>query len=400
MLKYQSYSGFYLLYLVFSILSLIYPPSLFSSQLERGPYIENMGTDMVTIRFRTDISTVSWITYGAYPDCERFMTISPIAKEHKSVLFGLMSDTMHCYRIYLPDISTGVYKAAESTFMTFREPEKPYLSFIAFGNSGSGSKEQYELAEQMEKFTPDFILHTGNILESGLDYDADFQYFEPYKNLISKYPFFLALGNHDYGADFNKEDGKDFIKNNYTPYHSMPLTGFGPHYYFFDNGNARFICLDNNSFFEAMWAPAIDEESQQIKWLKTVLSRTRTTWKFVYLHLPLYSTGEYSFSEELRDILAPIFEKYEVDMVFQGHDHNYERTKPIKEGMVNETEGIVYVTLGGGGRPLYPQKTGADWSEKFISDYHFAFVEIKEKILKMTVYNKNLEIIDTLTIQK
>jgi predicted phosphodiesterase len=372
-----------------------------AAELARGPYIENVAEDMATVRFRTDVSTVAWLSYGAYPDCERFMTLSPEVREHRVTLFGLLNDTTHCYRIYLPDsLSTGAYKAAESSFKTFRAADKPYFNFLAFGDSGSGSEEQLELAGQMEKFEPDFIVHTGDLLTEGLEADADEQYFIPYKNMISKYPVYAALGNHDYGRQYNKPEGRRFLRENYIPFHTAPYTGLPPYYYFFDDGNARFFVLDANYLAGARWAQPLGENSKQYKWLEHFLSRTGKAWKFVVIHEPLYSTGAHGVNEEQQALLAPLFEKYKVDMVFQGHDHDYERTRPIKDGQINDAEGVIYVTLGGGGSPLYFQRDTAEWSEKFLPVYHFAFIEVNDLNLKMTVYDKGGQSIDTLEIQK
>jgi len=386
--------------LLISVVAGLCSPAV-AATLVRGPYVENVSPETATVRFRTDISTVAWFSYGAYPDCERFMTLSPEVNEHKITLFGLLGDTTHCYRIYLPDsVSSGVYKAAESTFKTFRGPDKPYFAFLAFGDSGSGSEEQFDLARQMEKFEPDFAIHTGDITDTGLDAAADEQYFIPYKKMLARYPVFLALGNHDYGKQYNKDAGRRFLRENYSRFHTMPYTGLPPSYYFFDEGDARFFVLDTNYFYGAKWAQPLGKDSKQYKWLEHYLARTRKTWKFIVMHEPLYSTGARGGIEAQKAVLAPLFEKYKVDLVFQGHDHDYERTKPIKGGLVDDAEGIIYVTLAGGGSPLYFQRNNADWSDKFIPVYHFAYIEVRNSDLKMTVYDKDGKIIDTLEIQK
>ncbi|HBA59423.1 MAG TPA: hypothetical protein DCZ92_01095 [Elusimicrobia bacterium] len=369
--------------------------------LERGPYLENMTSKMVTVRYRVDVASPSWLTFGAAPDCERFQTIAPAGKEVKLPLFGLTPDTTHCYRLYLPaDQSTGVYKAFEGTFSTFREEDKPYFSFLALGDSGSGTEEQLQVAEKMAAYKPDFVLHLGDMIESGLDTDADEEYFKPYAPLLSRAPFFLTLGNHDYGRDYKKEEGKGFLKTNFAPFHSVPLTGMPPHYYFFDVGDARFFVLDANAFYGAKFAPALTPGSKQYKWLEHFLSKTTRAWKFVAVHEPLYSTGAHGVIEAQLTALEPLFLKYKVDLVFHGHNHNYERTKPVSGGLPDEEKGIIYLTFGGGGSPLYIQRRNEDWSDKFLPVYNFGYFEVNGKNLKLTVYDKDGQPIDTLEIQK
>jgi len=373
----------------------------FAARLERGPYLENMTSKMVTVRFRVDTATTAWLTYGAAPDCGRFQTIYPAAKEHRMPLFGLAPDTTHCYRLYLPaDASTGVYKAFQANFSTFRIEDKPYFSFLAFGNSGSRSEEQFELAAQLDKFTADFVLHTGGLTDSGLDADADDQYFTPYAGLLARMPFFITLGAHDYGRDYEKEAGLGFLKANFAPFHSVPLTGLPPHYYFFDVGNARFFVLDTNSFDGVKFAPPLLPGSKQYKWLDYYLSKTSRTWKFVVMNQPLYSTGAHKVSDSQLNALEPLLLKYKVNMVFQGHSNNYERTKPIKQGLIDDKEGIVYLTLGSGGMATETQRRNEDWSDKFLPLPHFGRFEINDKTLKMEIYDKDGEVLDVLELQK
>jgi predicted phosphodiesterase len=387
--------------LLAAALALLPAPRAAAAVLERGPYLENMTKDMVTVRFRVDEATPAWISYGAAPDCERFLTLLPEQKEQKLPLFGLLPDTTHCYRVYLPAAqSTGAYKAFEGSFTTFREEDKPHFSFLAFGDSGSGSEEQLELAARMNGYRPDFVLHLGDLVESGLDADADEQFYRPYAGLLSRAPFFLTLGNHDYGKDMRSEAGKGFLKANFVPFHSTPLTGLPPHYYFFDVANARFFVLDTNAFYGAKYAPGLEPGSKQYKWLDYFLGKTEKEWKFVVMHEPAYSTGAHDAPAELLKTLEPLFLKHKVDLVFQGHDHDYERTMPVKEGLPDEENGIVYVTLGGGGSTLYIQRRNEEWSEKYLPVYHFAVAEVKEKLFTLTVYNKAGEVIDSFEMQK
>ncbi|OGR50852.1 MAG: hypothetical protein A2049_02230 [Elusimicrobia bacterium GWA2_62_23] len=373
-----------------------------AARLERGPYLENMTKDMVTVRFRLDVATPAWLSFGAVPDCERFLTTVPAVKEQKVPLFGLLPDTTHCYRLYLPaEQSTGVYKAFEGRFTTFRDETKPWFSFLAVSDSSGGGGERDQIAARMAALSPDFVLHLGDMTESGLDEDADEEYFGPYSGLQARVPFFQALGNHDYGPDLRTENGRGFLKANYAPFHSTPLTGRPPHYYFFDIADARVFVLDSNAFIGAKFAPGLEPGSKQYKWLDYFLGKASDkTWKIVAVHEPLYSTGAHGTAEAEVKALEPLFLKHKVDLVLQGHDHNYERTMPVKEGVPDEAGGVVYVTLGGGGSTLYIQRRNEDWSEKFLPTYHFAAFDVKEKSLTMTVYNKDGETLDTLQVQK
>lgn len=373
----------------------------FASFISRGPYLENFTDKSAVIRFRVQPSTVAWLTYGAFPDCERFSTFSGFTSDHKVQLNGLLSDTTHCYRVYLPvDGSTQAYKAFEGRLKTFRDEKNPVFSFLVFGGPGVPGEELKKLVMNMSSIEEaEFAIHTGNLTDTGLDIDADACYFSLYAPLLKMIPVYYALGKMDYGANFDSRDGSGFIKTNFYPYHSVPLNGLPPHYYYFDDGDSRFIFLDGNSFEGAVFAPSLKKDSKQYIWLENVLRNTSKKWKFVIIHQPLYSTGEHGPVDEEKEILSPLFEKYAVDIVFHGRDRDYERFKPIKEDQESD-DGVIYVNVGGWAQQ--PEERGGedDLSDVFLQKLSFAFLKIDGNRLEMKVYGTEGEILDLLSVEK
>lgn len=383
----------------FLLLGLALPAG--AAQMVRGPYLAAGGAESMTVRFRADVSTVAWLRYGIEPDCERVTTMNYATREHRFPLFGLLADTTYCYRIFLPEpTGQAVYKAAEGRFKTFPPSEKDSFTFLALGETGAGSPEQAEIAGQMERLSPDLVIHTGGLVEGGLDETADEQYFGPYSGLLRRVPFFPVPGYSEYGPDAEAAEGKGFFRENYSPFQSVPLNGLPPHYYYFDIANARFIALDSNAFGGASAAPSLARSSKQYKWLEYVLSRTKKDWKFVILHHPLYSSGEFGILEELNETLRPLFEKHGADIVFQGHERIYERTAPLVENGRAEA-GPVYITLGSGGRaPQPPPGEPAEWSEKLVPDHHFAEGRINGRLFTLVVYGKDGTVLDIFRLEK
>ena len=79
-------------------------------------------------------------------------------------VYGLRPGTQYCYRILsVATDTTTVEEAASGSFMTLRPETDNALEFLAFGDSGSGTEQQYELAQVMNQFNPDFVLHTGDM---------------------------------------------------------------------------------------------------------------------------------------------------------------------------------------------------------------------------------------------
>jgi 3',5'-cyclic AMP phosphodiesterase CpdA len=187
---------------------------------------------------------------------------------------------------------------------------------------GTGKPAQYDVAQRMTQFHQifpfNFVIMLGDNIYGGKRPADMLKKFEtPYKPLLDAgVEFYAALGNHD---DKNEVFYKLFNMN-------------GQRYYTFRKGNARFFVIDS-SYFDAT----------QTAWLEKELGNANEEWKICYFHHPLYSSGKYhGSSTELRSILEPILLKYKVNVVFEGHEHIYERVKPQK--------GIYYFTEGASGQ--------------------------------------------------
>src|SRR5207249_2203953 len=127
--------------------------------------------------------------------------------------------------------------------------------------------------------------------------------------------FYASLGNHD-----------NTSQRLYKPFNMN-----GEQYYTYKKGNAQFFVLDSNYM-----------NPPQLAWLEKELKNSGADWKICYFHHALYSSGSFhGSSTELRLSLEPLFVKYGVQVVFAGHEHVYERTKPQK--------GITYFVEGATG---------------------------------------------------
>ena len=198
------------------------------------------------------------------------------------------------------------------------------LKFAVLGDFGTGSKQQYQLAAQMKRVHDQFpyelvILVGDNIYGSERPQDFKKKFEDPYKPLLDAgVKFYASLGNHDareqrYYKLFNM-DGKLYYS-------------FKP-----DKQSVRFFALESTY-----------PDPEQIAWFEKELKDSNSDWKIPYFHHPPYSSGDRHGSDtRLREVLEPLFLRYNVSVVFTGHDHFYERLKPQK--------GIVYFVVGSGGQ--------------------------------------------------
>ena len=369
--------------------------NLFATQVVRGPYIEDPTQTTMILRWQTDVATPAWLEYGPAPRCNQIMKISPEGTEHKAVLYGLVPNQDFCYRLYVyNEAQDGTQLPVEGSFRTLYSAERKVVNFLAFGNTaGDNPGPKALLAAQMAQKNADFVIHTGDLTASGLNSDTDAEFFTPYKEVLAKTPLFISLGANEYGPNRTERDSKSFVRSNYSRFHDMSWSNATPKYYFFDTANARFIFLDANAAYGAVWAPNIDEKSAQYKWLQSSLSSATEKWKIVVVNAPMYSTGAKGPANEAAARFVPLFEKYGVDLVLQGAEANYERTFPMLANEPNP-RGVTYITLGGGGAAPTKRMGSHRSTARFVAAHHFASVNIVDRKMTLQVFNEQGKQID------
>jgi len=232
----------------------------------------------------------------------------------------------------------------------FLPNKKDSLHFAVIGDSGTGDKNEYEIARQMVAFRAKFpyamVLMLGDNLyggESPQDFKEKFE--EPYKDLLADgVKFYASLGNHD-------DPKQRFYK---------PFNMNGQRYYTFKaNDRVRFFVLDSNYM-----------DPEQLNWLAKELKGSNSPWKICFFHHPLYSSGKQHGSDaDLRRFLEPLFLEYGVKVVLAGHEHFYERLKPQK--------GIYYFISGGSAKLRRDNIARTNLTAKgFDQDNHFMLMEI------------------------
>ena len=129
---------------------------------------------------------------------------------------------------------------------------------------------------------------------------------------------------------------------------------------------------------------------EQIEWLQKELEASSSDWKIPVFHHPLYSSGERHGSDlRLRNVLEPLFLKYNVSVVFTGHDHFYERVKPQK--------GIAYFVVGSGGklRAGNIDRSSGLTAGGFDTDLAFLAVEIAGDQMSFNAISRQGSVVDS-----
>jgi 3',5'-cyclic AMP phosphodiesterase CpdA len=94
---------------------------------------------------------------------------------------------------------------------------------------------------------------------------------------------------------------------------------------------------------------------EQLAWLEATLRDNPNRWTIVLQHQPVYSIARNRRTPELESRLVPLYDRYGVDLVLQGHDHVYGRTHKLRNGTVvpMDQPGAVYVVSVSGPK-MYP----------------------------------------------
>ncbi len=240
--------------------------------------------------------------------------------------------------------------AAPKPVATSPARSAPLLRIAALGDVGAGDKNQRAVGDAMVRYhqrdrLARVLLLGDNIYNQGEIEKVGEAFEKPYAELLKQnVPFSACLGNHD----IRSANGAGQL--NYSRY------GIKGRYYTFEENSVAFFALDTNS--NADW-------TTQLSWLEKELKASKATWKVVFGHHPIYSAGHYGNTPEFIKTLAPLFKRYGVNLYLNGHEHNYERTKPI--------DGTTYIVTGIGGATL--RKVGKNANTVY-SDSRFGFTAL------------------------
>ena len=365
-------------------------PELYTNvTLVRGPFLQMPTPGHISVVWRTDALTNSTVDFG--PDTNYTggsVTDPAFVREHVITLPVLPSNAPVYYRVR----SSGV-TLAESILYPPRGAAQSFR-FAVYGDFGWGNDATgtvngapAAIAARVDASDPHLTLTVGdNIYNNGQPGLYDSYWFAPYAPVNRRAPVFPAVGNHDVD---NPSNGQPFID-----FFHLPKNGPAAYLersYSFDYGNAHFAVVDVNPFVFK-----IDTTAQAAikSWLANDLAATTQRWKFVLFHQPAYTSsgpGVHSPATILQNEIQPICAQYGVQMVFQGHNHFYERINPIN--------GVNYITTGGGGRGLTHPTISPTYSA-FVEDDLHSFTHVEINGGKLTSYQIDTagEAIDSLAL--
>jgi 3',5'-cyclic AMP phosphodiesterase CpdA len=303
------------------------------------------------------------------------------------VFEDLAPKTKYAYRV-----GDGVVWSEWNHFVTAAEMAEPF-SFIYFGDAQNEIKSQWSrVVREAYADAPRarFLIHAGDLVS---DPTSDAQWSEwigaaGWVNAVV--PCVPTPGNHEYVA------GK--LTPHWRPQFALPENGpagLEETVYYFDFQGTRVISLNSNV-----------EQERQVPWLETALGKNRARWTVVTFHHPLYSGSVARDNARLRALWKPVFDKYRVDLVLQGHDHVYARTGlalPEKVAALTDGSesagGTVYVVSVSGPK-MYSLQKQSFMRRAAEQTQLYQIVHIDGPMLRYEAHTADGELYDAFTLKK
>ena len=402
--------------------------------LLRFPYIQSPRPNEVSILWTTRHSGNGKVSYRSKPEggfqhskaTQTYFNaketgLSYDYYQYEARLSNLLSNTVYEYQVSHKNVSLakGVH------FKTLPATDSEYTHFIAFGDSGTKYSQPRAVRDRIIKraktgvyrYPHDFIAGLGdNAYFNGSYQDFEVRFFDQLsargdqgngeKSILATRPYFPTLGNHEY-ADNDKRRPSAFITNFSNPVADKIPQSDQERYFSFDVGRAHFITIDSMKFL-GDYSPG---QREMLDWLKRDLSATKQAWKIIFLHHAIFSNGPHGtygdmpLNRRLRQQLAPILQKHNVQLVINGHDHLYQRSVPLKvtgNGLIQRNrdcsvkksrDGVVYLVVGIGGidlqtRELEPVPCSNSASYRnIIAEYGDGYDFVAERKGKPVIYD-------------
>ena len=321
------------------------------------------------------------------------------SRYHTATMRDLLPSTKYAYRV-----GGGDAWSEWSHFTTAGDAHEAF-SFVYFGDAQNDLKSHWSrVVREAFKDAPraSFLVHAGDLVNRA---NSDVEWGEWFYSagwILRTMPSIATPGNHEYSW------GR--LSRHWRPTFGFPENGpagFEETAYYIDYQCARIVSLNTEG-----------ELDPQCVWFDSIMQGDRPRWTIVTTHYPMYSTAKNRDNPDLREKLQPLFDKYAVDIVLQGHDHSYGRTARVRhshsDGVVHDREvdnvptgvrarseesGTVYVVSVSG-----PKMYGLAASEIFDRTAEnkqlYQVVSVDRDALRFSAYTATGRLFDRFTLEK
>ena len=339
---------------------------------------------------------------------------------------GLQPDTEYSYRVVVGgeewgggqlndwiqrNDKMGLFPGRQyvNRFRTHPHPERPAdgpLTFAIIGDFGTGVKKanrpQAKIAALLEKavdeFNVRFVLTMGDNIYAGKrllglaigatgDEDDDwyFTFYQPYRYILNRIPFYPTVGNHDSKETEDRDDRAQVIDNFYIAERikgeeaaGRATQGPGLFYQFRYGSNIEFVCVDTSKDKTLFKGGRLFEEETNANYLRNAfrVGDNSPLWRIPFCHHPPFSAGPKHHNTTEMTQLLPILQAAGVRVMFSGHEHNFQHS---------HHSGIHYFISGAAGklRSGTPDKFDKAHTLSWAPENHFLLVTIDGREIRI-----------------
>jgi hypothetical protein len=292
-----------------------------------------------------------------------------VFRQHQVHLCGLQPATTYSYQIagVDPSHASPIYTFTTAPDIAANPDAEVVLGFV--GDSRGGYDVWQQLIDQLLQRSPDIILFSGDAVTVGMTQNEWEDFFDRAEPLFANVPVVSANGNHEYNAV------------NY--YSQLALPGdqedFGVDYGYVH------VTVGNDTPEDPSDLTGATRDAIAADFTASDAAR----WKVFMHHQPIWSAStRHGSSATLQMAWQPLIDQHHIDLVLNGHDHDYEVTRPMAGGTVqpSNASGTVYVVAGGAGAELYPNGSQF-WTAYSESTYSAAILHVRRDLMTMDAFH-------------
>jgi 3',5'-cyclic AMP phosphodiesterase CpdA len=348
----------------------------------------------IAVVWRTDVdTTASTIKFGmgdaldqtaegvTYRYAEGIEGVGEVIRLHEAHLCGLTPNTEYSYQVGGEGAFSQTYTFRTAPDVTATPDAEVTVAYV--GDSRGGFDVWSTIADKIVTHAPDIVVYTGDVVTLGINQAEWDQFLDGAVELLATTPMVAAHGNHE--------------TNSIEYYTAFAMPGDEENYSY-DYGHVHQTILNTDP------KDTGDLTASTRDFLEADLTASTAIWNIVSFHRAIWSSAaKHGSDPTLKDAFGPTIDDHAVDLVVSGHDHIYERSKPLRGDTIGTTaaDGTIYLVSGGAGAIKYavqdPLPAHSEFAE---SSYNFTILQVGPLMLSSSTYRDDDSLLDQFAISK
>ncbi len=309
--------------------------------IPRQPYLQMQSYDSIQIKWQTPKSEIGCVKYGKLVADIKICEEAP-TDSHNITIKGLEEGSSYIYEVRSDSLQIDNDNRSFKTL--HKDKDKPQKIWI-IGDSGQAGPDQLKVFKAMQDYMHGtaldlWLLLGDNAYSSGTQKQYNKGLFEPYAELLKTNVPWAVIGNHDARrwAFYDIFESPILGQSGGTASNNKK-------FYSIEQGDLHILLIDTET-------TDLSKDSELLKWLEKDLQANSKKWTVAIFHHPPYTYGGHNSDNPrdshyklsmtgrlflVRENIIPVLEKYDVDLVYSGHSHLYERSKLIHKHYQDST---------------------------------------------------------------